>query len=92
MHNHLCILLQAKHLEFVSGVNATSYWLSTALWDVLNALVPVLVSTAIFYAFQLDAYSGKGLLAVFLLLVRIKCSSIDQYGVAVLLVHIFMVH
>lgn len=80
MHNHFCILLQAKHLEFVSGVNATSYWLSTALWDILNASVVVLVSTLIFFVFQwifqLDAYSGDGLLAVFLLLVRIKCLDI----------------
>ena len=67
--------LQAKHLQFVSGVNTSSYWLSTAIWDVLNAVVPVLVSTLLFYAFQLESYQREGLLAVFLLLVCIKSST-----------------
>ena len=58
-----------KHLEFVSGVYVTTYWISNAVWDFLNALIPVLISTAVFYALPLNAYSGDGLIAVFLLLV-----------------------
>lgn len=71
---HVCVWtttssLQAKHLQFVSGLHATSYWLSTALWDTLNAMIFVLASTLIFYAFQIESYQGEGLLALFLLLV-----------------------
>lgn len=88
MHHYFFTLVQAKHLEFVSGVSATSYWLSTALWDILNAMVPVLVSTAIFFIFQLffelDAYSGDGLFAVFLLLV---CLDIIARFLRLLVVH-----
>lgn len=48
----------------------SSYWLATFCWDLLNALVPVIVSVILFAAFQVDAFSGEGLAAIFLLLVR----------------------
>ncbi len=60
---------QAKHLQFVSGVHITSYWTSTFAWDLINASVPVILSIVMFAAFQVDAYSGDGLLAVAILLV-----------------------
>ena len=61
--------MQAKHLQFVSGVHTTSYWLGNFAWDLLNAVVPILISLILFAAFQVDAYSGEGLGAVFLLFV-----------------------
>lgn len=65
-----CVLLQqAKHLQFVSGVNVTSFWISTFAWDLLSALVPVILSVILFAAFRVDGYTGDGLLGVFLLLV-----------------------
>ena len=61
--------LQAKHLQFVSGVHATSYWTATFLWDLISALLPLAISVALFAGFQIDAYTGDGLAAVFLLFV-----------------------
>lgn len=60
---------QAKHLQFVSGVHTTSYWLANFAWDLLNAAVPIIITLILFAAFQVDAYSGEGLGAVFLLFV-----------------------
>lgn len=61
---------QAKHLQFVSGVHSTSYWMSTLAWDLINASVPVVLSVIMFAAFQVDGFTGDGLAAVALLLVR----------------------
>lgn len=60
---------QAKHLQFVSGVHVTSYWLATFAWDLLNVLVPVFVSFVLFAAFQVEGYTGQALGGIFLLLV-----------------------
>ena len=60
---------QAKHLQFVSGVDVTSYWLATFAWDLLNALVPVVISFVLFAAFQVDGYTGQALGGILLLLV-----------------------
>lgn len=62
--------VQAKHLQFVSGGEITSFWLANFTWDLINSLLPVAVSVVIFALFQLEAYSGIALLAVASLLVR----------------------
>ena len=68
----LTFLLQAKHLQFVSGVHSSSYWMAIFTWDLLNALVPIILSIVIFATFQVDAFSEpESLLAIFLLLVRL---------------------
>ena len=64
-------VLQAKHLQFVSGVHSTSYWTATFAWDLINALLPIVVSVILFAAFQVEAYTGDGLAAVFFLLVSL---------------------
>ncbi len=77
----LCIP-QAKHLQFVSGVHSTSYWTATFAWDLINALLPVIISFILFAAFQLEAYEGDGLAAILLLLVGVVCN-ISRYVVYV---------
>ena len=47
----------------------TSFWMSTFAWDLLNAIVPVILSVILFAAFQVEGYTGDGLASVFLLLV-----------------------
>lgn len=70
MHRlYTAVCSQAKHLQFVSGVDVSSYWLATFAWDILNSLIPVIFSIILFAAFQVEGYTGAGLAGVFLLLV-----------------------
>ena len=69
------LLFQAKHLQFVSGVDVFSYWFATYTWDFLNYLVPALGILILFAAFQVDSYKDE-LGTVFLMLVsRLKSPS-----------------
>jgi ATP-binding cassette subfamily A (ABC1) protein 3 len=58
---------KAKHLQFVSGVQASSYWLATFSWDLINSLLPSILTVIIFAAFQVEGYTGENIGAVFLL-------------------------
>jgi len=66
---NLRLRFQAKHLQFVSGVDTLSYWLATYTWDFINYLVPAIVILILFAAFQVDSYKDE-MGIVFLLLVR----------------------
>ncbi|XP_019855200.1 PREDICTED: ATP-binding cassette sub-family A member 3-like [Amphimedon queenslandica] len=58
---------KAKHLQFVSGVYPSSYWLATFCWDLLNSLIPAVLTVILFAAFQIDGYKGENIGAIFLL-------------------------
>jgi ATP-binding cassette subfamily A (ABC1) protein 1 len=45
---------KAKHLQTVAGVKPVSYWLSTWLWDVANYQIPLWVTVALMYAFDVS--------------------------------------
>jgi ATP-binding cassette subfamily A (ABC1) protein 3 len=49
-------------------VDVTSYWLATFAWDLINALVPILISFLLFAAFQIDGFKDEALGAILLLL------------------------
>lgn len=49
---------KAKHVQFVSGVGAYSYWLSSFLWDLFNYFLPIIGLFILFAAFDVDAYTG----------------------------------
>ncbi|KAK5601059.1 ATP-binding cassette sub- A member 1 [Crenichthys baileyi] len=60
---------KAKHLQFVSGVNPTIYWLTNFVWDMFNYIVPCFIVIVIFLCFQQKAYvSPPNLPALILLL------------------------
>ena len=44
--------------------------MATFLWDLISALVPVVITMVIFAAFQTTGYTGENIAAVGLLLVR----------------------
>ncbi|KAK7490495.1 hypothetical protein BaRGS_00018281 [Batillaria attramentaria] len=46
----------SKHLQFVSGINPTTYWVTNFLWDMLNYSIPALLCIFIFLAFGTDSY------------------------------------
>ena len=61
--------MQAKHLQYVSGVNPIIYWLGNYAWDLINAAAIVAVSFIIIAAFQVDGYQGHYLGSVLCILV-----------------------
>ena len=65
----MCISIQAKHLQFVSGVNPLIYWMGNYAWDMINALIIVVIAFILIVMFQTDGYKGQGLAAVFFLMV-----------------------
>uniref|UniRef100_A0A3B3V8X0 P-type phospholipid transporter n=1 Tax=Poecilia latipinna TaxID=48699 RepID=A0A3B3V8X0_9TELE len=61
---------KAKHLQFVSGVNPTVYWVTNFVWDMCNYIVPCFIVIVIFLCFQQKAYvSPPNLPALILLLI-----------------------
>ncbi|XP_059140192.1 phospholipid-transporting ATPase ABCA1-like [Physella acuta] len=59
----------SKHLQFVSGIKPTVYWLANWAWDMINYAIPALLCVFIFLAFGKDAYvSAKNLPCLFALL------------------------
>ena len=61
-------LFQAKHIQFVSGVNSLCYWGATLCWDFINYLVPAVLMFIVIAAFSIDELEND-LGAVFLVLV-----------------------
>ena len=59
---------QAKHVQFVSGVNSMCYWGGTLCWDLINYTIPGIGFLILFAAFDLDGFRGE-LGTVFLLIV-----------------------
>ena len=67
---------KAKHLQFVSGVSVTSYWLSAIAWDLVNAFLPIFFTLVVFRGFPLSAFHGSSLTAIMLVLVLTCWASI----------------
>ncbi|XP_071813575.1 phospholipid-transporting ATPase ABCA3-like isoform X2 [Apostichopus japonicus] len=60
---------KSKHLQFISGVRSSNFWLSAYTWDLLNYTIPCVLSCALFAAFNVEAFSDDGrFLYIFLLL------------------------
>eukprot|EP01135_Chromosphaera_perkinsii_P001266 Nk52_evm39s163 gene=Nk52_evmTU39s163 len=49
---------QSRHLQFISGVDALSYWVSAGAWDWLCYLVSMILVLIVLLAFNTSAYSG----------------------------------
>ena len=66
------VTTQVKHLQFLSGIHPSSYWLASYAWDILNTLIPIVITVIIFAAFRVDAFRSSSVLgAIFLLLVSL---------------------
>uniref|UniRef100_A0A2K5SFW9 ATP binding cassette subfamily A member 3 n=1 Tax=Cebus imitator TaxID=2715852 RepID=A0A2K5SFW9_CEBIM len=60
--------VQAKHVQFVSGVHVATFWLSALLWDLISFLIPSLLLLVVFKAFDVRAFTRDGHMADTLLL------------------------
>jgi ATP-binding cassette, subfamily A (ABC1), member 3 len=50
----------AKHLQYMSGANSYIFWFSTFTWDVINYLIPVIISIILIAAFGLHEFINDG--------------------------------
>ncbi len=48
---------KAKHLQTVTGVKPSGYWVSTYLWDVANYQLPLWIVIAMFFIFDVSAFT-----------------------------------
>ena len=48
---------KAKHLQTVTGVKPSGYWVSTYLWDIVNYQFPLWIVVAMFFIFKVDAFT-----------------------------------
>ncbi|XP_072366635.1 retinal-specific phospholipid-transporting ATPase ABCA4 isoform X1 [Scyliorhinus torazame] len=58
----------AKHLQFVSGMSPTTYWVSNFLWDMCNYSVTTAMVVLIFIGFNKKAYTAPKNLPAFVAL------------------------
>ena len=49
---------KAKHVQFVSGVDAISYWTSAYVWDLINFLMPCALIVVLFLCFRVEEIEG----------------------------------
>uniref|UniRef100_A0A1I8GBS1 ABC transporter domain-containing protein n=1 Tax=Macrostomum lignano TaxID=282301 RepID=A0A1I8GBS1_9PLAT len=57
----------AKHLQFVSGINPTTYWIVNHIWNLLNYMVPLTIVIFLFVAFKNYEFVGSQTIGPFLL-------------------------
>ncbi|XP_076811813.1 phospholipid-transporting ATPase ABCA1-like isoform X2 [Clavelina lepadiformis] len=50
---------KSKHLQFVSGVNQSVYWIANFMWDMVNYCVSVFILILTFLAFDAKAYVSE---------------------------------
>ncbi|XP_058851719.1 phospholipid-transporting ATPase ABCA3-like isoform X1 [Acipenser ruthenus] len=60
--------LKAKHVQQVSGVYVSNYWLSALLWDLINFLMPCVLMLVVFRAFNVRAFTQDYHLGALLLI------------------------
>ncbi|MGH0173668.1 UNVERIFIED_CONTAM: hypothetical protein FKN15_075354 [Acipenser sinensis] len=60
--------LKAKHVQQVSGVYVSNYWLSALLWDLINFLLPCVLMLVVFTAFNVRAFTQDYHLGALLLI------------------------
>ncbi|XP_033117050.1 phospholipid-transporting ATPase ABCA1-like isoform X2 [Anneissia japonica] len=59
---------KAKHLQMVSGINPTIYWVANFCWDLVNYIIPACLVICVFLIFQQDSYVGPHNLPCLILL------------------------
>lgn len=62
-------MIRSKLLQFLSGANVLTFWLTAYLWDLFTFLITVILMIITFAIFQEDGWStGLELARVFLIL------------------------
>ncbi|XP_065191638.1 phospholipid-transporting ATPase ABCA3-like [Sycon ciliatum] len=67
---------KSKHIQFVSGVHISVYWVANYVWDMINYLIPLVFLMIVYAAFDIDAFKGSNFGAVVVLLLLFGWSGI----------------
>lgn len=51
---------KSKHLQFISGVRSSNFWLSSYSWDLLNYALPCIIACILFALFNVEAFTNDG--------------------------------
>ena len=62
--------IKAKQSQFIAGVGATNFWLSTFLWDALCFIIPSAFVVLVVVAFQTKGYSASEVLGYVIIMSR----------------------
>lgn len=60
--------INAKHQQLISGVSIPAYWLSTFAWDIMNYMLPCILSIILIIAFDIKQLTTGDALAATILL------------------------
>uniref|UniRef100_A0A914C220 ABC transporter domain-containing protein n=1 Tax=Acrobeloides nanus TaxID=290746 RepID=A0A914C220_9BILA len=62
---------KAKHMQMMSGIRPWLYWLTTAIWDGVCYLIPIVIFIAIFAIFSIKEYThtAGALFSIFFVLI-----------------------
>ena len=66
----------AKHMQFISGVNVSSYWTGTFAWDFVCYIVPTVFIGIILLAFNYGAYTGSNFVPSIILILLFGWASV----------------
>jgi hypothetical protein len=59
---------KAKHIQFISGVRPSAYWLANYGWDLINYLIPSALTIVVLYIFSVHVFTRNiGMVVVILL-------------------------
>ena len=70
---------QAKHLQFVSGVRNSIYWMANLIWDCGICVVNIAVICIIVGGFRVEEFSDQNFLALFTLLVSNTLPTVNSH-------------
>lgn len=43
-----------KHMQLISGMNLSAYWISNIIFDVIKSIIPSAIVIGLMYAFELN--------------------------------------
>jgi ATP-binding cassette, subfamily A (ABC1), member 3 len=81
-----------KHQQQLAGVSIASYWLSSFLWDVISYLIPMFITIAAVYGFNISEFTtadGNAVSAFYLMMFLYgTCNTAFAYAIG----HLFTSH
>lgn len=68
----------AKHMQYLTGASPIIFWLSNLTWDIINYLIPAVISIILIVAFDIEQYTGDQLKLIIGLFIMYGFAHIPQ--------------